>query len=129
MVTEQPRMSRLPRVFVVVVGLSLIATLGVGCKQGEGERCEQSSDCASGLTCSRMEVSAEAGRCRAPGSDELDAATGGDQDAGSDAGDDAAGTTDAAGTDASDDAPVTSDANSSDATADAPSSASDATVD
>ena len=86
-------MRRLPQVFVVVVGLSLIATLGVGCKQGEGERCEQTSDCADGLRCSRMEVSAEAGRCEEPNTVQPDASTGnGDpDDAGTDAGDDAAG--------------------------------------
>ena len=75
MVTEHPRMRRLPQVFVVV-GLSLIAILGVGCKQGEGERCEQTSDCADGLRCSRMEVSAEAGRCEVPNTVQPDASTG-----------------------------------------------------
>ena len=112
MVTEQPRMSRLPG--FLVVGLSLIAILGVGCKQGEGERCEQNSDCASGLQCSRTEVSAEAGRCEVPNTGQADASSGDndagavDDDAGSDAGDDAAGTD--AADDATGDAPTTSDA-------------------
>jgi len=127
-------MRRLPQAFVVVVGLSLIATLGIGCKQGEGERCEQTSDCSSGLVCSRiMEVSAEAGRCQASRSVQPDAATGNDagngidDDAGSDAADDAGGT-DGTGSDGADDAPMTADAVSADApsTADA---ASDATAD
>ena len=138
MVTEHPRMRRLPKLFVVV-GLSLFVTLGVGCKQGEGERCEQDSDCADGLRCSRMEVSAEAGRCEAPNTVQPDASTGnggtgggggsggnGGDDAGSDAGDDAAGT------DASDDAPMSVDATSSDASGDTSSTsdgASDASVD
>jgi len=124
-------MRRLPQAFVVVVGLSLIATIGIGCKQGEGERCEQNSDCSSGLVCSRiMEVSAEAGRCQASRSAQPDAATGNDagngidDDAGSDAADDA-GDADAPASDAADDAPVTTDADTS-STSDG---ASDATVD
>lgn len=132
MVTEQPRMSRLPR-FFVVVGLSLIATLGVGCKQGEGERCELHSDCADGLECDREGVSGEASICVPIGggadldaSTEDDAGTGGD-DAGSDAADDAGGTdgggtdggvADSGPTDGPDDAPMTSDGGPSDAPAD-----------
>ena len=127
-------MRRLPQALVVVVGLSLIATIGIGCKQGEGERCEQNSDCSSGLVCSRiMEVSAEAGRCQASRSVQPDAATGNDagngidDDAGSDVADDAGGT-DAAGSDGADDAPMTTDAVSADASSTS-DGASDATAD
>ena len=128
MVTEQPRMSRLPG-FLVVVGLSLIATLGVGCKQGEGERCEQTSDCSSGLRCSRTEVSAEAGRCEVPPSGPSDASADNDagvidDDAGTDAGDDAPGTDAAA--DAAGDAAMTSDAADAPADMSVPSDAAPA---
>jgi hypothetical protein len=130
-------MSRLPRVFVVV-GLSLIATLGVGCKQGEGERCELNSDCADGLECDREGVSGEASICVVPGggqepdaSVEDDAGTTGD-DAGTDAADDAGGTdgggTDGGATDGATDAPMTGEGGASDAPADM-STASDAGTD
>jgi hypothetical protein len=49
--------------FGLVVTLAL-ALAGLGCKQGFAERCEQNSDCSSGI-CSTMmgPPSAEGGRC------------------------------------------------------------------
>ena len=41
--------------------------LGAGCSQGEGDRCEIDSDCASGLVCADT-GSRHNGICRRPGS-------------------------------------------------------------
>jgi hypothetical protein len=125
-------MRRLSRV-LVVVGLSLVATLGVGCKQGLNERCEQDSDCSDGLQCRPEGVSAEGGRCVNSSTVVPDAAT--DFDAGSSGSDagtdgpDGAGGGDAGGADAPDDAPLTSDATGSDAPGDTPPTPADASAD
>lgn len=39
-----------------------------GCSQGEGDRCEINSDCASGLVCAATTGSVHNGVCRRPGS-------------------------------------------------------------
>jgi hypothetical protein len=125
MVTEHPRMRRLPKVFVVVVGLSLIATLGVGCKQGLNERCEQDSDCASGLKCSKsIGGPINPGVCES-NTGTPDTGVPQDVDAGTDASDDAPMSVDA---DATDDAPLSTDATMSDTPSDTPST-SDAPAD
>jgi hypothetical protein len=125
-------MRRLSRV-LVVVGLSLVTTLGVGCKQALNERCEQDSDCEDGLQCRPEGVSAEGGRCVNSSTVVPDAATeldagSSDNDAGTDAGDDAGGT-DSGGADAPDDGPMTSDATGSDASGDMSSTPTDASAD
>jgi hypothetical protein len=55
------RFSFWPR-HVVLVTVSLASLLVVGCKQDIGERCEQDSDCHSGL-CSQTGASAQGGIC------------------------------------------------------------------
>lgn len=39
------------RAFAAVVAVGLSALLVLGCKQGEGERCQVTSDCEDGLIC------------------------------------------------------------------------------
>jgi hypothetical protein len=56
------RFSLWPR-HVVLVTVSLASLLVVGCKQDIGERCEQDSDCHSGL-CSQTGASAQGGVCQ-----------------------------------------------------------------
>ena len=45
-----------------------LALSGVACKQGLGDRCEQNSDCSSGLMCDHdgRTTTAEAGKCYDP---------------------------------------------------------------
>jgi hypothetical protein len=64
-VTQRPLMSRLTFQLrhVVLVTLSLASLFVVGCKQDLGERCEQGSDCYSGM-CSQTGASAQGGTCR-----------------------------------------------------------------
>jgi hypothetical protein len=49
----------------LVAGLVTLALSGLACKQGLGDRCEQNSDCGSGLVCDRngQATTAEGGRC------------------------------------------------------------------
>lgn len=55
------------------IGLSVVVALmlsvgGVGCKQGEGDRCQINDDCEDGLVCNASEQI-----CQQPGSDTPDA--------------------------------------------------------
>ncbi len=59
-VTDRPRM----RVgFVSGIALSLALGFALGCSQGDGDRCERNSDCASGVCSVQVVTNAEAGRC------------------------------------------------------------------
>ncbi|MFL5307150.1 MAG: hypothetical protein ACJ8F1_18185 [Polyangia bacterium] len=83
---------------VVLIGFFLSsAFLAVGCKQGNGDRCVQDSDCASGI-CSRAGV--QGGQCAASTTNET--GTGGSRSTGgqSGSGGGAAGEGGAAGQDA-----------------------------
>src|SRR3982750_179980 len=64
-VTERPRMNPV-RKWLSVAGMTALLIGGVACKQGEGGRCEQQSDCADGLHCDDAKpLDATAGVCRA----------------------------------------------------------------
>ena len=108
-------MPRLPRVAVALSFVVALATVGVGCKQGVGDRCEHDEDCESGLICRNSRLgptSTEGGKCEDPRTTPQDASTGG-----SDA-DDVDAPADASTADAGADAPATSDAAPSDDAAD-----------
>ncbi|HVV52777.1 MAG TPA: hypothetical protein VHO06_24160 [Polyangia bacterium] len=75
---------RLGSIFVA----SLVLAGAAGCSQGLGGRCVQNSDCSSGLCSTPSEITAEGGRCIAPGTTVVDASQP-PQDAASDAAGDA----------------------------------------
>src|SRR5436190_23404193 len=58
-VTDRPPMRA---GFVSGMALSFALALAVGCKQGDGERCERDSDCSSGKCSIQAVQSAEGGR-------------------------------------------------------------------
>src|SRR6185436_3375365 len=65
MVTERPRMRRL-RTVSLIAGFATLALAALACKQGNGVRCEQNSDCDEGLVCS-MNGAGTNGTCGPPG--------------------------------------------------------------
>jgi len=104
--TSRPPAS--PRFLIVACGWLALTLSAAGCKQGEGDRCEQDSDCQSGLVC--RDIIMGSGACRSPNATPT-SGTG--------------GTTVATGTGGSDgavdaEADATSDTATSDALVDAP---------
>jgi hypothetical protein len=68
-------MSRL-RTPLLAVAFVALALSGVACKQGLGDRCEQNSDCSSGLVCNYNGLTtADMGRCINPNAPTTDAGT------------------------------------------------------
>ena len=60
--TSRPPAS--PRFLIVACGWLALTLSAAGCKQGEGDRCEQDSDCQSGLVC--RDIIMGSGACRSP---------------------------------------------------------------
>ena len=62
------RLRTVPRTVLSVAALALLMSSGVACKQGVGERCEQNSDCKSGLICKGglTTTSPQGGMCGPP---------------------------------------------------------------
>jgi len=54
------------RTVSLIAGFATLALAGLACKQGNGERCEQNSDCDEGLVCS-MNGAGTNGTCGPPG--------------------------------------------------------------